>query len=197
VIIALQKGNMILACVSIIALVGTWICLIIFIPKFGGKNRGLIDLRIDQWTYSKDGTVSMPEPESTKKQKRLDGVVGVVVGRCILGRIYSGMEGYIAFKYMLPVSALYYLPFLVFEYCLQRPRLGPLVPMCPILCTIHAILIVAGVPIFFTENLCVLNLFLSVFGYGFLAYVICHVYSRYALKKLKTAAHLQENTNEQ
>ena len=133
----------------------------------------------------------MPQPQSTKKKKWLDGVVGLVAGGCILGTMYLGMEGYLAFKYMQPVSALYFVPFLVFQYFLQRPRLGPLLLICPILYTIHAILIVAGVPIFFTGNLCMLNLALPAFGYTFLAYVIGHVYSRYALKKLKGLTHLE------
>jgi len=53
------------------------------------------------------------------------------------------------------------------------------------------------VPILFTGNLRHWNMMLPVFGYGFLTHIIGHVYSRYALKKLKTAAHLEENTNEQ
>jgi hypothetical protein len=194
VIIAFQKGIMILACVCIIALAAVLIFLLIIIRKFGGKNRGLIDQWIDQWIYGKDGTVSMPEPKSTKKKKWLDGIVGAVAGGCILGTMYLGMEGYLAFKYMQPVSALYFVPFLVFQYFLQRPRLGPLLLICPILYTIHAILIVAGVPIYFTGNLCMLNLALPAFGYTFLAYVIGHIYSRYALKKLKGLTHLEGDT---
>jgi len=95
------------------------------------------------------------------------------------------------------VSALYFVPFLVFQYFLKRPRVGPLVLICPILYTIHALLIVAGVPIFFTGNWGIWNMFLPVFGYTFLTYVICHVYSRYALKKLKGLTHLEgEEGNE-
>jgi hypothetical protein len=69
--------------------------------------------------------------------------------------------------------------------------MGPLVLICPILYSIHAILIVAGVPIFFTENLGILNMLVPLIGYVFLAYVICHVYSRYALKKLKRLTLLE------
>ena len=197
VIIGFQRGIMILAGIGIVALAAIFIFLFMFIRKYGGKNRGLIDQQIDQWIYGREGTPSMPLPKTTKKMKWLDGILGAVVCICFLGTMYFGMEGYIAFKYIQPISALYLVPFLVFEYFVQRPRLGPLVLICPILYTIHAILILAGVPIFFTGNFCIMNLFLPVFGYTFLAYVIGHVYSRYALKKLKTAAHLQENTNEQ
>ncbi|HUT45818.1 MAG TPA: hypothetical protein VMX36_06000 [Sedimentisphaerales bacterium] len=194
VVIAFMKGNMILASVCTAVLLAILIFLIIFISKYGGKNRGLIDQRIDQWIYGHEGTASMPEPKLTKKNKWLGFVVAAVVFICIQGSYYLSMEGYIAFKYMQPVSALYLVPFLVLLYFEQRPRVGPLVLICPILYTIHAILIIAGIPIFFTGNWGILNIVLPVFGYTFLAYVIAHVYSRYALKKLKGLTHLEGDT---
>lgn len=115
-------------------------------------------------------------------------VAGLIFGSCVLASVALG--DYIPIEYMQPISAIYVVPFLVFQYFLQRPRLGPLVLICPILYTIHAILIIAGVPIFFTGNLCMLSIVLPFFGYTFLAYVIGHLYSRYALKKLKGIAHL-------
>jgi hypothetical protein len=191
---AFMKGNMTVFWLGIAVLVAILMCLFIFsVSKFGGiKNKGWIDQRIDQWIYGKEGTASMPLPRLTKKKKWLDFVVGTLVGICILGTMFLAMEGYIAFKYMQPVSAIYFVPFLVFQYFLKRPSIGPLVLICPILYTIHAMLILAGVPMFFTGNLCMLNIFLPVFGYTFLAYVIGHVYSRYALKKLKQATHFEE-----
>ena len=192
-IAAFMQGSVILASICIAVLAAIVIFLIIFISKYGGKNRGLIDQQIDQWIYGHEGTASMPAPKSTKKKKWLEGIVGAVVGICILGTMYLGMEGYLAFKYMQPVSALYFVPFLVYLHFLQCPRLGPLLLICPILYTIHAILIVAGVPVFFTGNLCMLNLALPAFGYTFLAYVIAHIHSRYALKNLKGLTHLEGN----
>jgi len=197
-VIGFWRGNMVLGSVGTAVLVAALAAIvklyIVILAKFGGKNKGLIDLKIDRWIYGKEGTVSTPQPKLTKKKKWLHLVVGVVVGGCILGTMYLGMEGYLAFKYMQPVSAIFFVPFLVFIYFLQQPRLGHLVLICPILYTIHAILIVAGVPIFFTGNLCMLNLALPAFGYTFLAYVIGHVYSRYALKKLKSLTHLEGDT---
>jgi len=196
VIVAFEKGNMILACVCIIVLAAILIFLfIICVPKFNGVN--IIGGWMDKLIYRREGIALMPEPKLTKKKKWLGFVVGIVVGGCILGSYHLSMEGYLAFKYLQPVSALYLVPFLVFQYFLKRPRIGPLVLICPILYTIHAILTVAGVPIFFTGNLGILSMAIPFFGYTFLAYVIGHIYSRYALKKLKTIAHLQENTNEQ
>ncbi|MCK5595245.1 hypothetical protein KAI19_03615, partial [bacterium] len=65
-----------------------------------------------------------------------------------------------------------------------------------ILYAIHAILILAGVPIFFTGNLGILNMPVPLIGYAFLAYMIVHLYSRYALKKLKRITHLEGDTTD-
>ena len=196
-----SKGNIILGCVGIAVLVALLVayfkCIFIFLRKFGGKNRGLIDQKIDQWIYGREGMTSMPMPETTKKKKWLEITVSIVWWCLFMGTMFLGMAGFIAFKYLQPLSALYMVPWFVFLYFLQRPRVGPLFLICPILYTIHALLILAGVPIFFTGGLFMLSILLPFFGYWFLAYVIGHLYSRYALKQLKTAAHLQENTNEQ
>ena len=63
----------------------------------------------------------------------------------------------------------------------------------PTLYTIHAILIVAGVPIVFSEEsgLVSLNMFIPTFGYGLLTFIIIYIYSRYALKKLKGATRME------
>jgi hypothetical protein len=190
VVTAFVKGKMTLAGIGIVALAAILALLLIIIRKSGGKNHG----GIDQWMYGHEGAASMPEPKLTKKTKWLGFVFGVVVFICILGTYHLSVEGYIALKYMLPLSAIYFVPFLVFQYFQQQPRIGLLVLICPILYTIHAVLIIAGAPIFFTGNWGILNLALPVYGYAFLAHVIAHVYSRYALKKLKGLTHLEGGT---
>ncbi len=194
-----RKGNIILGWVGIAffvaALAAVLTFLIIFILKFCRKNSGLIEQKIEQWIYGKEGTVSMPSmPGSkiTKKNSWLGIVIGVVFYICFFGSWHLSVEGYIAFKYLQPISAIYLIPMFVFEYFQRRQWLGPVVLICPILYTIHAILIVAGVPLFFTtENFCIFNILLPLIGYTFLAYVIGHIYSRYALKKLKGLTHLE------
>jgi len=194
-VIGFRKGNMILGCVGIAVLVAALVAIlkvmIIFISKFGGKNRGLIDQKVDQWIYSREGIASMPMPEATKKKKRLELTVAIVWWCLFMGTICLGIANFIPAKYLQPISALYMVPFFVFLYFLQRPRVGPLFLICPILYTIHAILIVAGAPIFFTGGLFMLSILLPFFGYWFLAYVIGHLYSRYALKKLRGITHLE------
>ena len=201
---AFVKGHMILAGVGAALLAAVLIGLIFSVSKFGGKNKGgtyqrinqWIYQRIDQWIYGKEGTASMPEPKVTKKQKRIEYVFLAVFIICIIGTIYFSMKGYISFKYIQPVTALYHVPFWVYAYFLRWSRFGPLVLICPILYTIHAILIIAGVPIYFTGDFdgIIWNMFLPAIGYTFLAHVIAHLYSRYALKKLKGLTHLEGET---
>ena len=134
-------------------------------------------------------------PKLTKKKKWLGIVNGVIGLICILGSMYLAMVGYISFKYLQPVSAIFIVPSFVFDYFLQRPRLGPVLLICPILYAIHAILIVAGLPIFFTGMLGIVNMVIPLWGYMFLTYAIGHIYSRYALKKLKGLTHLEGDTD--
>ena len=193
-----RKGNIILGCVGIAVLVSTLtsisIFLIIFLKKFGGKNRGLIDQLIEQRIYGKEGTVSMPMPKSSKKKICLEIVGAVIFFICLFGSWHLAIKGYIAYKYLQPVSALYIVPFVVCGwYFWKSPRMGPIYLLYPILYAVHAILIVAGVPIFFTtENFCIFSICLPMLGYGFLPLIIGHLYSRYALKKLKALTHLEE-----
>ena len=195
------KGNMVLGCVGTAVLVTVLAAIVkfyIFIfSKFGGKNKGLLDQIIDRWIYGKEGTASMPQPKLSKKMKRLDIVFAIVYLVCLIGSMELGMLGYIPVKYFLPFMALFVVPFGVYQYFIMRPRLGPVILIFPILYAIHAILIITGVPIFFTGTFAIpLNMFIPVI-YNFLALIIGHLYSRYALKKLKGITHLEgEAANE-
>jgi membrane protein implicated in regulation of membrane protease activity len=112
-----RKGNMILGCVgiavSVVVLAAISIFLIIILSKFGGKNRGLIDQKIDQRIYGHEGMASMPMPKSSKKKICLEIVLAVVFFICFFGSWYLAIKGYIAYKYLQPVSVLYIVPFVV------------------------------------------------------------------------------------
>lgn len=187
-LVAFQKGNMILASISIIVL----IAVVIFLRIFRVRNIKIWKW-IDHRIYGHEGTASIPKPELTKKKKWLELAAAMVWGSLFIGTMYLGMENFIQAKYVQPVSALYCVPYMVFSwYFWQRPKMGHIVLLSPILYAIHAILIVAGVPIFFTGQFgAAVNMSLPLIGYGLLSYVIAHFYSRYALKKLKGIAHIE------
>jgi hypothetical protein len=188
--IAARTGHLILFWVCTVVLFAVLICLmIIAVPKFGGiKIWRWIDRRI----YGREGIASIPESESMKKNQWIGYVVAIVFGTCVMGSVFLGERGYFSIEYMQPISALYLVPFLVFLYLWQRPKVGAISLLWPILYAVHAILIVAGVPILFKGEIGVpLNMLLPVFGYGVLTFTIGHIYSRYALKKLKGLAHTE------
>jgi hypothetical protein len=83
---------------------------------------------------------------------------------------------------MQPVSALYVVPFLVVLGIVIRPASSPFMFLWPVLYALHAILIVAGAPIRVGNGL---DIFIAIAGYGLLAGLAAHAYSRYALRKLR------------
>jgi hypothetical protein len=89
---------------------------------------------------------------------------------------------------MQPISAIYCVPFLVGLWLLQRPLSSPIMLLWPALYVLHAVLIVAGVPIVFGGPWSQLNMLIPVAGYGMLVGLISHAYSRFALRKLRRAA---------
>ena len=190
---AYYAGNMVLFWICVFVSAIPIISLFFLsVPKWGGK---FIE-RISQRLYAHEGAVSIPDSQAMKKKKWLCYSAGMVFVSCIIGSAILGQKGFFPIEYKQPISALYVVPFLVFLYLWQRPKFGPIVLLWPTLYTIHAVLIVFGAPILFTGDLSRWNMTLPLFGYGFLTHIIAHIYSRYALKKLKNAAQLQEDTNE-
>ena len=100
-------------------------------------------------------------------------------------------------KYMQPVSAIFVIP-LIIAIGIWQPRsiqpAGFLSWLWPILYVVHAVLIVAGVPIVFHGPWTSLNIIIPLAGYGILCALPGHFYSRYALKKLKGLTHLEGDT---
>ena len=190
-----RKGNMALGCVGTVILIAVLAALVKFyifmFSKFGGKNKGLLDLKLDHWIYGKEGTASTAQPKLTKKRKYLDIVVGIVYMVCLIGSMQAAFLGYIPVKYLLPFMALFVVPFGVYQYFILSPQLGPVLLIYPILYAIHAVLIIAGVPIYFAGTFAIpLNMLLPLI-YTLLTFMIGHLYSRYALKKLKGITHLE------
>lgn len=187
--IAYRAGNLALFWLCILVLAAAMISLLFFsMPRWGGKFFERLSRRL----YGKEGDVSIPLSETAKKMKWIGYIAGILFGSCVLGSVLLGQKGFFEIKYMQPIAALYGVPFLVFLYFWQKPRIGPVSLLWPILFTIHAILIVVGVPILFTGNLMPLNVLLPTFGYGLLTFLVGHLYSRYALKKLQSLTHFEE-----
>ena len=183
---AYVSGSVLLFAASLVLLVLAVAADIYFsVPRWGGKRMEQIAKRL----YAEDGNVAVASPH-TAGQRRLGLMVVVGFGVCVVASVVLGLLGYLPFKYMQPISALYIVPFLVILGILLRPAVGLTVLLWPALYALHAILIVTGAPIMFTGIWEGLNMLIPVVGYGMLAGLVGHAYNRFALRRLKRLAHL-------
>lgn len=154
------------------------------VPRWGGRWLE----KVARHLYP-EGNVSISVP-SHQGRRILSMVMGIVFGCCVLGTVLLGLSGYIPAKYAQPVSALYVVPFLVGLYLLMRPAVGPVSLLWPILYGLHAILIVAGVPLAFSGPWEVLNIPVPMIVYGLAAALLGHAVNRYALSQLKRTTQI-------
>ena len=189
---AYRDGNMVLFWICMFFVICA--CLATFIlsvPRWGLKFNNLLTRRL----YRKEGEVVFARGKQTKKHKTIGMIGGTIFGVCILLSVVSAFVFNWPIKYMQPISALYVVPFIIFIGIWQSPVVSPagfLSWLWPVLYGVHAILIVAGVPIVFERPWIGLNMLIPTVGYGLLCGLAGHFYSRYALRKLKAAAKVNE-----
>ena len=122
-------------------------------------------------------------------------LVGFVLMFCILASMGLRLLGFLPIRYMQPISALYLVPF--FCYVLLKARRAgfgsPFMFLWPALYAIHAVLLVVGVPIGMGP---MLDVFFPVIGYGLIAALAGHIYSRVALRRLRRLAASPESQQE-
>jgi len=152
-------------------------------PWWGGKA---IE-RIVQRLYAGDGSVALDVP-CTVQRVYLVIPLGIGFFLCVVLSVAFGLAGFIPIEYMQPVSASHCVPFLVALVLLQRPAVSYVFLLWPFLYGLHAVLILAGVPIRCTGAWQALDVALPMVGYGFLSAVVAHLYGRYALSRLKKLA---------
>ena len=179
---AYRYGQWGLLCVCIaILIVGLTGTVYLSVPRWGGK---LIE-RITRRLYAGEGNAQISCPMSSGRK---------LIGWCLAATFFVCIQASVVFgflvpeKYMQLVSAIYFVPFVVGIWLLQRPALGPIILLWPALYALHAILIIAGVPILFVGRWDLLNMLIPTCGYGLLVGLIAHVYSRVALHRLRRTA---------
>jgi len=194
---AYRSGNVLLLWVCILSLMIVIGALIFCcISKWDRKYYE----KLIKWLYRNEGQVTLANPKKTKKDRTAGWIAGLVFGVCVMISVILLVFFKLPIKYMQPVSAIYFIPLIIAIGIWRPPSVNPagfLVWIWPTLYIVHAILIIAGVPILFHKPWTALNILIPIVGYGILCGLAGHIYSRYALKKLKAAARLQEDTNEQ
>lgn len=190
--IAYRSGNMVLYSICTFVLIISIISLIIIsVPRWGNKIIEKITKRI----YANEGSILISTSKSTKKKKWLGIILLVLYFSCAWGCHFWGVWRYFPIKYIQPVTAILIVPCLVIGYFFRKPAISPITSLLfAALYGIHAVLIVAGVPIQFSKPWEALNVLMPFVGYGIICGLISYIYSRYALKKLKNIAHCEGDT---
>ncbi len=177
---AYRDGKMVLFAVCLAAVVPAVAGVIwLATPKGGAKRLHELAMRL----YGNEGAAGKDSFPGNVKITLLDRAVAGLFMACTIGMIVLGVRGYLPREYMQPISAIYCVPFLIYQ--ILRHRRGFCAWLWPLLYALHAVLMVAGAPIRFTGEWEILNILIPVGGYGLLTAFIGHLYSRYALKKLK------------
>lgn len=145
--------------------------------------------RISQWVYGKEGYVSFEGRTAPSSPARMHWVpiIALLFGVYhLIGAVLVGLH-VLPMKYLQPYSAPCMVLFLAIM--IIRQRLGFWAWLWPILYGIHALFLIAGVPIRFAGSWGgFFDILLPVFGYGFLSMIVGHMYSRYAFRKLRQLA---------
>jgi len=143
--------------------------------------------KITQWLYGTEGYVAVSgERDHQPTPWWLTALGGGLVIYHLVGAILVGF-GHLRLDFMQPYSALYMTPFLITLIVYQQ--LGFWAWIWPLLYALHALLLIAGInPLPLRGEWVLFHLVLPVFGYGLLAILSGHAYSRFALWKLKRLA---------
>ena len=150
------------------------------LSRWGGE----LIWRVTQWLYGEEGYAAVSSPADRQGLPLwLTGLGGGLVAYHIVGAMLVSF-GYLRLSNMQPFSAAYMAPYLCVLIVYQG--LGFWAWIWPVLYGVHALLLVSGVPIRIPGHFPLLDMVVPVFGYGLIAILTGHVYSRYALWKLKS-----------
>lgn len=147
---------------------------------------GTLIWRVTRRLYGREGHV---EYDDTASGGRMPWWIMAASGGLIIYHLAGALLvsfHYLYMKNMQPFSAIYMTPFLF--AIIMSQRLGFWAYIWPVLYGLHGLLLFLGAPIAFTGQWQLMNMVVPVLGYGFIAILVGHLYSRFALWKLKSLA---------
>lgn len=149
------------------------------VSKWGGE----VIWRITQWLYGDEGYAAyLGDRHDGPTPWWVTALGGGLVVYHLVGAILVSFR-ILPLAYMQPFSAAYMAPFLALMILYQR--LGFWAWIWPIFYAAHGVMMVMGLPIGFPGQWQLLDMAVPVFGYGLIAILTGHVYSRFALQQLK------------
>jgi len=141
--------------------------------------------RITQRLYRADGSVSMGGAPDTELPQVPNLAICVLLLFAV-AHMFLTQRGALPERYLQPISVLYAVPFMLWVGLKLRPSpRSPFMFLWPALFVIHGVSIVAGVPI---SRGIAFDIFVPTVGYGLIAALAGHIYSRVALRRLRALA---------
>jgi len=149
----------------------------------------------DERVYNQEGSVSVSE-ETRKREAPWAKYLLLGVGALLLAATLAGWR-VTPPRYWVPVSSV------LVVFVLAQPVLRPgrsatptgwLFLLWPLLYALHGVLILAGVPLYLAAPYEVWTMCVSLGVCGLIAVATSHVYSRYALRRLRTLATSPDET---
>jgi hypothetical protein len=143
--------------------------------------------RVTNWLYGREGYASYSGDTTRETPLWLTALGGgLIIYHLVLAMLVSFQV--LSIYHMQPASALYMAPFLM--VLIRYQDLGFWAWIWPACYAVHGLLLffdvrIFGRPLMITGKWYLLNMILPVFGYGLLAIIVGHLYSRYALHRLK------------
>jgi hypothetical protein len=142
--------------------------------------------------YRAEGTaVAAAKPGERSRANRVIPIAFVVL---VMIQVLAGFVFETTIRYMLPIIAIYMVPFLLYMWARQGGMAAPFMLLWPGLLAIHAVLALAGVRPFSDEPNA-MTILVPIFGYGAIAVLLSHIYSRVALRRLRGLARGPEAHN--
>lgn len=171
-------------------IVGMLVALVWFVvPHWGGERI----YQVSQWVYGEEGYASYlggdPEEDIKAAWWIYVAAAGLAIYHFVGALLITRHPQWLG--YMQPYSALYMVPFFIAMTYSQR--LGFWAYIWPALFGVHAVVVLLGDPGRYAHahpeifDMIAYHMILPVFGYGLVAILVGHVYSRYALHRLKAA----------
>lgn len=120
-----------------------------------------------------------------------DAVVAIAFGLSVALFVAAGFVFEIPSRYIVPIMAAFLVPFLLYIWSRQGGIVAPFMLLWPGLLVVHALLALAGVRPFSAEP-GVVTILVPTVGYGVIAALASHMYSRVALHRLRGLARGQE-----
>jgi hypothetical protein len=179
-------------CIS--AACGTWLIWLSFV---GGQSLGR---RIDDAAYAREGTALTEPMVRAQAFSPAKSLAFALYLFCLMVLIGLAVLQIIPNRLLVPALSVFLVPYV---YCLflgkLRSAVSPFMLLWPALCAIHALLLLLGAPIYISGGpgglYEILNFLIPIFGYAILCTLAGHIYSRFALRRLRALARSPESPN--